>query len=221
MILHCKNCKKKFSTIEEDSYLEGRIVQCRFCNEEWIYESKSKYLENRLAELGEDLDKTEILLNAKKNENKDKIINLENKLKIKTEELDDQKKLEEKVLAFEKRLTDTEKSNSEQMELEIKITDMEKQLKTTHEDIYTKNKDIEKKTNYLETKISSYNNPENIPSHKEEQKIKVNSSEVVNLGVFDKDNKRNKDQGTENKKETENKKRKKFRFFSPTSIDRT
>ena len=45
MILHCKNCKKKFSTIEEDSYLEGRIVKCRFCNEEWIYESKSKYLE--------------------------------------------------------------------------------------------------------------------------------------------------------------------------------
>ena len=74
---------------------------------------------------------------------------------------------------------------------------------------------MKKKTNYIETKINSYNNPENIPSHKEEQKIKVNSSEVVNLGVFDKDNKRNKDQ------ETENKKRKKFRFFSPTSIDHT
>ena len=117
------------------------------------------------------------------------------------------KKIRRKSLAFEKRLTDTEKSNSEQWELEIKITDMEKQLKTTSEDIYTKNKDIEKKTNYIETKINSYNNPENIPSHKEEQKIKVNSSEVVNLGVFDKDNKRNKDQ------ETENKKRKKFRFF--------
>ena len=223
MILHCKNCKKKFSILGEESYIEGKIVQCKHCKEEWIYESKSKYLENRLAELGEDLDKTEIILNVKKNENKDKIINLENNLKIKTEELDNQKKLEEKVLAFEKRLTDTEKSNSEQWELEIKITDMEKQIKTTHEDIYTKNKDIEKKTNYIETKINSYNNPENIPSHKEEQKIKVNSSEVVNLGVFDKNNKRNKDQDNKRNKdqETENKKRKKFRFFSPTSIDHT
>ena len=212
MILHCKKCKKKFSTIEEDSYLEGRIVQCRFCNEEWIYESKSKYLENRLAELGEDLDKTEIILNVKKNENKDKIINLENKLKIKTEELDDQKKLEEKVLAFEKRLTDTEKANSEQIELEIKIADMEKQIKSTYEDIYSKNIDIEKKANYIESKISSYNSEKNIDSHDDEQKIKVNSSEVVDLRVFDKNNKRNKDQ------ETENKKRKRFRFFSPDQI---
>ena len=212
MILHCKNCKKKFSVIEEESYIEGKIVQCKHCKEEWIYESKSKYLENRLAELGEDLDKTEIKLNIKKKEHKDKIINLENKLKIKTEELDDQKKLEEKVLAFEKRLTDTEKSNSEQMELEIKITDMEKQLNTTHEDIYTKNKDIEKKTNYIETKIGSYNHERNANTHDDEQKIKVNSSEVVDLRVFEKDNKRNKDQGTENKK------RKKFRFFSPDQI---
>ena len=192
MILHCKNCKKKFSIIEEESYIEGKIVQCKHCKEEWIYESKSKYLENRLAELGEDLDKTEILLNVKKNENKDKIINLENKLKIKTEELDDQKKLEEKVLAFEKRLTDAEKSNSEQIDLEIKIAGIEQQIKSTSEDINTKNKDIEKKTNYIETKINSYNNPENIASHKDEQKIKVNSSEVVDLKVFEKENKRNK-----------------------------
>ena len=127
MILHCKNCKEKFSIIEKESYnegkwesyIEGKIVQCRHCNEEWIYESKSKYLENRLAELGEDLDKTEIILNVKKNENKDKIINLENNLETKKEELNDQKKLEEKVLAFEKRLTDTEKVNSEQIDLEI------------------------------------------------------------------------------------------------------
>ena len=60
MILHCKNCKKKFSIIEEESYIEGKIVQCKHCKEEWIYESKSKYLENRLDDLSEDLDKTEI-----------------------------------------------------------------------------------------------------------------------------------------------------------------
>ena len=211
MILHCKNCKKKFSIIEEESYIIGKIVKCKHCDEEWIYESKSKYLENRLAELSEDLDKTEIMLNIKKNEHKDKIINLEDNLKIKKEELNNQKKLEENVLAFEKRLTDTEKVNSEQIELEIKITDIEKQIKTTHEDIYTKNKDIEKKTNYLETKISSYNREGNVNSHDVEQKIKVNSSEVVDLRIVEKDNKRNKDQGIENKK-------KKYRFFSLDQI---
>ena len=198
--------------MEEESYIEGKIVQCRHCNEEWIYESKSKYLENRLAELTEDLDKTEITLNIKKNEHKDKIINLENNLKIKTEELNNQKKLEEKVLAFEKRLTDTEKANSEQIELEVKIADIEKQIKSTYEDIYSKNIDIEKKTNYIESKISSYNSEKNIDSHDDEQKIKVNSSEVVDLRIFDNDNKINKDQGTKNKK------RKKFRFFSPDQI---
>jgi hypothetical protein len=78
-----------------------------------------------------------------------------------------------------------------------------------HEDIYTKNKDIEKKTNYIETKISSYNHGGNVNSHDDVQKIKVNSREVVDLRVFDNDNKRNKDQ------ETDNKKRKKFRFFTP------
>ena len=209
MILHCKNCKNKFSIIEEESNLVGKIVQCRHCNEEWIYESKSKYLENRLAELGEDLYKTEIKLNIKKDEHKEKIINLENNLKIKKEELNNQKKLEEQVLAFEKRLTDTEKTNSEQIDLEIKIVDIEKKIKSMHEDIYTKNKDIEKKTNYIETKISSYNHEGNVNSHDDVQKIKVNSREVVDLRVFDNDNKRNKDQ------ETDNKKRKKFRFFTP------
>jgi len=209
MILHCKNCKNKFSIIEEESNLIGKIVQCRHCNEEWIYESKSKYLENRLAELGEDLYKTEIKLNIKKDEHKEKIINLENNLKIKKEELNNQKKLEEQVLAFEKRLTDTEKTNSEQIDLEIKIVDIEKKIKSMHEDIYTKNKDIEKKTNYIETKISSYNHEGNVNSHDDVQKIKVNSREVVDLRVFDNDNKRNKDQ------ETDNKKRKKFRFFTP------
>ena len=89
---------------------------------------------------------------------------------------------------------------------------MQKKIKTTHEDIYTKNKDIEKKTNYIETKISSYNREGNVNNQDDEQKIKVNSSEVVDLRVFDKNNKRNKDQ------ETENKKRKRFRFFSPDQI---
>ena len=212
MILHCKSCKNKFSVIEEEINLEGKIVQCRHCNEQWIYESKTRYLENRLAELGEDLDKTEIKLNLKKDEHQSKIKNLENDLKIKIEELDKQKKLEEKVLAFEERLSNTEKSNSEQIELETKISDIETQIKTTHENIYNKNKDIEKKTIYIEKKISSYERKEDINNSEPEHQIKVNSSDVVNIRVFDQDGKKNKEQLNDSKK------RKRFRFFTP---DRT
>ena len=178
MILHCKSCKNKFSVIEEEINLEGKIVQCRHCNEQWIYESKTRYLENRLAELGEDLDKTEIKLNLKKDEHQSKIKNLENDLKIKIEELDKQKKLEEKVLAFEERLSNTEKSNSEQ----------------------------------IEKKISSYERKEDINNSEPEHQIKVNSSDVVNIRVFDQDGKKNKEQLNDSKK------RKRFRFFTP---DRT
>ena len=212
MFLHCKNCKQKFSIIENEAEIEGNLVHCRHCHHEWIYESKSKYLENRLAELSEDLDKTDAMLSLKKNEHKEKILNLEENLKIKKKELEDQNNLEERVLAFEKRLTKTEKANSEQVELEIKITDMEKQIKSTYEDIYSKNTDIEKKANYIESKISLYNREANLKSNDDEQKIEVNSSDVVNLRVFEKDNKRNKDKGNENKK------KRKFHFFSPDKI---
>ena len=54
-ILHCKNCKKKFSIIEEESYIIGKIVK----EEVQRHSGDIIYLENRLAELTEDLDKTE------------------------------------------------------------------------------------------------------------------------------------------------------------------
>ena len=195
--------------MENEAEIEGNLVHCRHCHQEWIYESKSKYLENRLAELSEDLDKTEEMLILKKNEHKEKISNLESNLKNKKKELDNQIKLEEKVLAFEKRLSNTEKTNTEQLDLETKIADKEKEIEFVNEDIYSKNIDIEKKTNYIETKIKSYNRERNPNNDDEVQKIEVNSSEVVNLRGFEKGNKRNKDRGTENKK------KRKFRFFSP------
>ena len=208
MILYCKNCKKKFSLIVEEVNLEGKIVQCRHCSEQWIYESKTKYLENRLVELGEDLNKTEIKLNIKKDEHKNKIINLENDLKNKIEELNNQKKLEEKVLAFEKRLSETEKVNLEQIKLETKISSIEKQIQITHEDIYGKNKDIEKKTNYIESKISSYNEPINYESLNNE-KIMINSNEVVDIRTYEEENIKDKN------KLGDNIGKKKFRFFTP------
>ena len=213
MILHCKNCKNKFSIIIEEINIEGKIVQCKHCNEQWIYESKTRYLENRLGELGDDLNKTEIKLNIKKDEHKDKITNLENDLKIKIEELNKQNKLEEKVLAFEKRLSNTEKSNSEQKELATKISNIEHQIQSTVENIYTKNKDIEKKTNYIESKINLYNREENLNNHENLDKIKVNSNDVVDIRAFDQEGKKNNDQSSKNKK------RKKFSFFTPNQIE--
>ena len=123
--------------------------------------------------------------------------------------MEEQNKLEKKVLAFEKRLNNTEKTNSEQIDLEIKIADKEKEIKSIHEDIFSKNIDIEKKTNYIQNKIKSYNRETNINTNEDVQKIKINSSQVVNLRGFEKESKKNKDEGTENKK------RKKFSFFSP------
>ena len=43
MILHCKNCKEKFSIMGDEAKIEGNLVRCKHCHEEWIYESKSKY----------------------------------------------------------------------------------------------------------------------------------------------------------------------------------
>jgi len=208
MILHCKSCKNKFSVIDQEITLEGKIVQCRHCDEQWIYESKTRYLENRLAELGEDLNKTEIKLNIKKDEHKNKIVDLENNLKTKIDELENQKKLEEKVLAFEMRLSNTEKNNSEQKELETKISNIENEIKLTHEGIYNKNKDIEKKTNYIESKINSFNDIENPNVNDETNKISVNSNDVINIRPLDLENKQNKKKLNETKK--------KFNFFRPS-----
>ena len=208
MILHCKSCNNKFSVIDQEITLEGKIVQCRHCDEQWIYESKTRYLENRLAELGEDLNKTEIKLNIKKDEHKNKIVDLENNLKTKIDELENQKKLEEKVLAFEMRLSNTEKNNSEQKELETKISNIENEIKLTHEGIYNKNKDIEKKTNYIESKINSFNDIENPNVNDETNKISVNSNDVINIRPLDLENKQNKKKLNETKK--------KFNFFRPS-----
>ena len=208
MILHCKSCKNKFSVIDQEITLEGKIVQCRHCDEQWIYESKTRYLENRLAELGEDLNKTEIKLNIKKDEHKNKIVDLENNLKTKIDELENQKKLEEKVLAFEMRLSNTEKNNSEQKELETKISNIENEIKLTHEGIYNKNKDIVKKTNYIESKINSFNDIENPNVNDETNKISVNSNDVINIRPLDLENKQNKKKLNETKK--------KFNFFRPS-----
>ena len=68
---------------------------------------------------------------------------------------------------------------------------------------------LKKKTNYIQSKIKSYNRETNINANDDVQKIKINNSQVVNLRGFEKGSRKNKNEGTDNKK------KKKFRFFSP------
>ena len=212
MIIHCKNCDSKFTLLRDESELIGQLINCKYCNDQWIHQSKSEYLINRLDVLDQDLNKTEIQLNDKKNKDNDRVEQLENDLKIKKQELLKQKILEDRVLEFEKRITDTEKINHEQAEQEIKITQIETEIQETSLNISNKNKDIEKKTNYIEMKVSSYNPGKIKNIIDEKEKIKVNDRGVIDIKVFDKDNDKQIKLG-------KNKKKKKFSFFASSSIE--
>jgi len=187
MILECKKCKNKFTLVEDDISLEGKLITCEHCKEEWIYQSMTVYLESRLAELDQDLKKKEIKINDLNIKHTEKIHQLEIDLKIRKEELNKQKLLEERISTFEKRVTDTEKLNIVQANLETEIAQMETEMKKTSENILTKNENIEKKTNYLEMKINSYKD-------KNSESIKVNDkhTDVVNFKNYDQEDKKKK-----------------------------
>ena len=178
MMIHCNNCKKKFYLINENSELEGKIVQCKYCNEKWLYESKTKYLENRLTALNTDLDNAESKINLRKKECQEKITKLEEDLDLKKNEFELQKILQDKVSVFENRLKETEKLNSEELELNDKVGEVKKQIRTTTENISSYNKDIEEKTNYIESRINSYNKDKN-----EDELLNRNSSNDINSEV--------------------------------------
>ena len=208
MLLDCKNCKKKFTLIDDEIKLEGQLVKCIHCKQEWIYE-KYNYLENRLTTLNQDLYRTEVELNEQNNKHSEKIDQLEKDLKLKKEQQSKQKLLEDKIALYEKRITETEKSNSEQADLEIKISKMESEVEKASENIFTKNKDIEKKANYLEMKIKSYKH-ENEKKEKAKMLIDDSESDVVNLKNFEKEEKKNKEAPVQEIK-------KKHKFFWPNS----
>ena len=213
-MLHCKNCKKKFYLHNEGSELDGKVIECKYCNQKWSYESKTKYLENRLAELSSDLDNTESKINLRKKEFQEQIIQLEDDLQNKKDELQMQKILQDKIATIENRLKDTEKLNYEELELKNKIKDFNKQIKTTSENISSLNNDIEEKTNYLEKKINSYDNIE-IDNNKflNRQYSKNTKSDVVDINRhLDKSEKI-----TAEKIDDDNQ-IKKNRFFSPNFV---
>ena len=213
MMIHCNNCKKKFYLINENSELEGKIVQCKYCNEKWLYESKTKYLENRLAELNTDLDNAESKINLRKKECQEKITKLEEDLDLKKNEFELQKILQDKVSVFENRLKETEKLNSEELELNDKVGEVKKQIRTTTENISSYNKDIEEKTNYIESRINSYNKDKN-----EDELLNRNSSNDINSEVVN--IKRHLNPSSENNENysEDNKEKKRNRFFSPNFI---
>ena len=198
--------------MNENSELEGKVIQCKYCNDQSIYESRTVYLENRLEELSKDLDNAEIKINYKKKEHQGKIDQLRNDLKDKNNELKKQTLLQEKVNVFENRLKETEKLNLEELELVNEVKKIKNKIRTTSENISSQNKDIENKTNYLETRISSYTTegPEEKNNSLNEESSKNDTGEIVsinkNLNTSEKHNKN---------QQEENNKIKKFKFFSP------
>jgi predicted Zn finger-like uncharacterized protein len=205
MLINCKNCRKKIIINKSELDLEGSLVTCAHCKEEWIYESKTHYLESRLAELDQDLNNKEIILNEENEKHNKRIILLENELKTKNEELIKQNLLEKKIATFEKRITNTEKLNSYHADLEIQKSKLEDVVKKTSENIIIKNKDIEKKTNYLKMKINSHDF-EKINNQKDNIAVNDINNDVVNLNNYDQEAKNNK-------------KKKKHTFFWPESSD--
>jgi len=206
MIINCKNCKKNFLLNKSELDLEGTLITCEHCKEEWIYETKTHHLENRLTQLDNDLNKKELNLNELNIKHNKRIELLEKDLKIKSNELYKQRLLEEKIATFEKRITDTEKLNSQQADLEIQTDKLEKEVKITSENIILKNKDIEKKANYLEMKISAYDF-DNMNKLKKTIAINDKNNDVVNLSNYDQEEK-----NTKNKNKT--------RFFWPNITDK-
>ncbi len=215
-MIKCKNCKQKFYVMNENSELEGKVIQCKYCNDQSIYESRTVYLENRLEELSKDLDNADIKINFKKKEHQDKIDQLQNDLKDKNNELKKQILLQEKVNVFENRLKETEQLNLEELELVNEVKRIKNKIRTTSENISNQNKEIENKTNYLETRISSYTTeePEEKNNSLNEQSSKNDTGEIVsinkNLNTLEKPNKN---------QQEENNKIKKLKFFSPGFLE--
>ena len=189
MLINCKYCDSKFAVNAEEVGFDGRLIKCENCKKEWFQESKSQSLEKKLIELDQNLHSTEVHLIEKKNTHNDKIAKLENALKIKKEELAKQKLLEERISLFEKRITDTEKEIAAQSLVENRIIQLEKEIKQNSFDSFVKNTNLEKKTNYLQSKIHSegindrLNNLENDVIDAKESIIKneIADSEKPNL----------------------------------------
>ena len=182
MLINCLNCKKDFLLNKSEIDLVGKLISCKHCDKEWIYDSRAQYLETKLFELELELKQYEVRIIEQNTDHEEKIQILEKELKNQKEELHKQKILEDKINLFEKRITNTEKGNSYLADLEIKRNLLENEVKKTSDNILNKNKDIEKKTNYLQMKINPLKNENKI-----NDPVTINeiSNDVVNLKTYD------------------------------------
>ena len=87
MMYRCKNCNNKIILTEDMGSMDGNLVTCNVCKEESIFHSHTFSLENRLAELDQDLYKSEVTMSIINKKHNEKIDQLEKDLKIKEEEL--------------------------------------------------------------------------------------------------------------------------------------
>ena len=198
MMILCKNCKNEFSLTENEINLDNKLITCIHCNEEWIHETQIDSLENRLAELDQDLYKSEVTMSIINKKHNEKIDQLEKDLKIKEEELLKQNLLEEKISIFEKRITEAEKSNSIQADLEIRVNKIEDKVEKASVNILAKKENIEKKTKYLEMKVSSYKGEIKNDHVKVEDSAtkESNAKDVINFNKYEKEEAAKKKQGS-------------------------
>ena len=157
MKINCLYCKTDFICEDEKLNSKLSIVKCGHCQKEWHYESQFVGLEKRIEELDKELDSNENRLIEEKKFNLEKIESLEIELKNKKIELEKQKLIEDRLYHYEQRLTRSEKANSEQALYEEKIFKLREELKENSSEISIKNKEIDRKTNYLIMKSKSEN----------------------------------------------------------------
>ena len=199
MLIHCKSCKNKITISKNESSIDGKLITCNICREEWIHHSKTFILESRLVELEQDLKREESLILEENLKHSERITLLEKELTNKRCELDKQNKLEEKISNFETRITESEKLNLKHADLETQIFQLENNVRKISDEINDKNKNIEKKTNYLEMKAASIHDI---------NKNVVNGSEndVVDFKKYEKN-------------DTQRDSKKKYSFWSNNNVD--
>jgi DNA-directed RNA polymerase subunit RPC12/RpoP len=124
MILDCINCKKKFYKSNENSELEGQLIECKYCNQKWLYVSETKYPENNLTVLNKDIDHIEKKMSLKKNEFENKKIQLSESSDSK-KNFFDMNQLQLKTIKNHQLSTNQEKDNNVLKELQKKIKELD------------------------------------------------------------------------------------------------
>ena len=157
MKINCIYCKTDFICEDKKVNSMKSIIKCGNCSKEWDYKSITTELEKKIDELDIELENNENRIINEKKFNLEKIEKLEHELKYKNIELNKQKLIEDRLYLYEQRLTRSEKQNSEQAILEDKIFKLREEINKSSSEISIKNKEIDRRTNYLTMKAKEEN----------------------------------------------------------------